>query len=579
MSPLFPAQRANREIPLMFAQYSIRAKITAVVAFLLVALTGMGLLAVKNMRAINASTVDINTNWLPSVRVLGELRAGIITYRNVIREHMLAETLEEKEAAEKTLATVVESNAKIRQSYEPMISSPEERALFTEWSKLWDAYRQGTLEVVALSRKEAGKIPHEAHELNAKTVNKIGLQSDEILKKDIDLNNAGADKAATDAADNYAFAFAMLAAILGVAVIVGIGVGIYLVRDVSSGIASIVTPMQALGHGDLTVQVPHQGERTEIGAMADVLQVFKEALIAKKASDEAAARDAEAKIERGRRVDGITRDFESMIGEIVQTVSSASGQLEASAGSLTATAERSRELTTTVAAASEEASTNVQSVASATEEMASSVNEISRQVQESARIASEAVGQARTTTDRVSELSKAAARIGDVVELINTIAGQTNLLALNATIEAARAGEAGRGFAVVASEVKALAEQTAKATGEIGQQISGIQAATQDSVGAIKEISGTIEKLSEISSTIAAAVEEQGAATQEISRNVQQAAQGTVQVSSNIADVQRGASETGLASSQVLAAAKSLSGDSNRLKLEVGKFLDSVRAA
>ena len=171
-------------------------------------------------------------------------------------------------------------------------------------------------------------------------------------------------------------------------------------------------------------------------------------------------------------------------------------------------------------------------------------------------MASEAVGQARDTTDRVSELSKAATRIGDVVELINTIAGQTNLLALNATIEAARAGEAGRGFAVVASEVKALAEQTAKATGEIGQQISGIQAATQESVGAIKEISGTIERLSEISSTIAAAVEEQGAATQEISRNVQQAAQGTQQVSSNITDVQRGATETGSASSQVLSAAQ-----------------------
>jgi methyl-accepting chemotaxis protein len=176
-------------------------------------------------------------------------------------------------------------------------------------------------------------------------------------------------------------------------------------------------------------------------------------------------------------------------------------------------------------------------------------------------------------------LSKAAARIGDVVELINTIAGQTNLLALNATIEAARAGEAGRGFAVVASEVKALAEQTAKATGEIGQQITGIQSATQDSVNAIKEISGTIERLSEISSTIAAAVEEQGAATQEISRNVQQAAQGTQQVSANITDVQRGASETGSASSQVLSAAKSLSGDSRRLKVEVGKFLNSVRAA
>ena len=574
------APRAQKqEIKNMLANFSIRSKITAVVAFLLIAITGMGLLAVRNMRAINASTVDIATNWLPSVRVLGDLRSGVITYRNVIREHMLAETAEEKEAAEKILVGVNEANGKIRQTYEPMITSPEERALYNEWTQLWDRYKKGTEEVIVLSRKSVGKLAHEAHELNSNTVNKIGLEADAVLKKDIELNNTGADKAARDAADNYSSAFVILAAILGVAVIVGIAVGLYLVRDVSRGIASIVAPMQALGGGDLTAQVPHQGEKTEIGSMADSLQVFKEALIAKKAADEAAAHDAEAKIERGRRVDGITREFESMIGEIVNTVSSASTQLEASAGTLTATAERAQELTVMVAAASEEASTNVQSVASATEEMASSVNEISRQVQDSARMAGDAVHEARKTNDRVSELSKAAARIGDVVELINTIAGQTNLLALNATIEAARAGEAGRGFAVVASEVKALAEQTAKATGEIGQQINGIQAATQDSVNAIKEISGTIEKLSEISSAIAAAVEEQGAATQEISRNVQQAAQGTQQVSSNITDVQRGASETGLASSQVLSAAQSLSGDSNRLKLEVGKFLSSVRAA
>jgi methyl-accepting chemotaxis protein len=313
--------------------------------------------------------------------------------------------------------------------------------------------------------------------------------------------------------------------------------------------------------------------------MADALQVFKDALIAKKAADERAAVDAEAKIERGRRVDGITRQFETVIGEIVETVSKASSQLETSAGMLTSTAERSQQLATTVASASEEASANVQSVATASEQMASSVTEISRRVQESARMAGDAVGQARSTTDRVSELSKAATRIGDVVELINTIAGQTNLLALNATIEAARAGEAGRGFAVVASEVKALAEQTSKATGEIGQQISGIQAATQDSVNAIKEISSTIEKLSEIASAIAASIEEQGAATQEISRNVQQAANGTQQVSANITDVQRGATETGSGSSLVLSAAKALSGDSSRLKLEVSKFLASVRAA
>ena len=572
-------QRANPKISTMFAKLSIRSKVISVVAFLLVTLSGMGLLAVYNLRSINANTVDIATNWLPSIRVLGELRSGVITYRSVVREHMLAISLEHKEAAEKILAGVVESNNKIRKEYEPMITGAEERALYEQWGKTWDAYKKGTEQVLELSRKAAGQLPKEAHDLNTQTVNKIAIEADDILKKDIDLNNTGADKAAKDAAASYSSAFMTLAIILVAAIVAGVLIGFYVVRDVSRGIDSIVKPMQALGRGDLTAEVPHQGEATEMGAMADTLQVFKEALIAKKAADEAAALDAEAKIERGRRVDGITRDFESMIGEIVETVSSASTELEASASTLSATAERAQTLTTAVAAASEEASTNVQSVASATEEMASSVNEISRQVQESARMATEAVGQARATNDRVSELSKAASRIGDVVELINTIAEQTNLLALNATIEAARAGEAGRGFAVVASEVKALAEQTSKATGEIGQQITGIQAATQDSVNAIKEISGTIEKLSEISSTIAAAVEEQGAATQEISRNVQQAAHGTQQVSSNITDVQRGASETGSASSQVLSAAQSLSGDSNRLKLEVGKFLDSVRAA
>jgi methyl-accepting chemotaxis protein len=337
----------------------------------------------------------------------------------------------------------------------------------------------------------------------------------------------------------------------------------------------------AMAGGNLDVVIPGAGRGDEIGDLAKTVVVIRENA-EQKARDEAETKinqDQIAARQRKAEMVKLANDFEGAVGEIVETVSSASTELEASAGTLTSTAERAQELTTMVAAASEEASTNVQSVASATEEMASSINEISRQVQESARMASEAVGQAKATNDRVGELSKAASRIGDVVELINTIAAQTNLLALNATIEAARAGDAGRGFAVVASEVKALAEQTSKATGEIGQQITGIQAATQDSVNAIKEISGTIEKLSEISSTIAAAVEEQGAATQEISRNVQQAAQGTQQVSSNITDVQRGASETGSASTQVLSAAQSLSGDSNRLKLEVGKFLNSVRAA
>ena len=351
------------------------------------------------------------------------------------------------------------------------------------------------------------------------------------------------------------------------------------------GVARPMTRLNgALGKmagGDLDVEIPGAGRGDEIGDLAKTVTVIREN------AEHKAREEAEAKVEqdqvaaqrRKAEMIKLADDFEGAVGKIVETVSSASTELEASAGTLTATAERAQELTTMVAAASEEASTNVQSVASSTEEMASSITEIGRQVQESARMANEAVDQARTTNDRVSELSKAAARIGAVVELINTIAEQTNLLALNATIEAARAGDAGRGFAVVASEVKALAEQTSKATGEIGQQITGIQAATEESVGAIQAISTTIEKLSEISSTIAAAVEEQGAATQEISRNVQQAARGTQQVSANITDVQRGAGETGTASSQVLSSAQSLSSDSGRLKLEVGKFLNSVRAA
>jgi methyl-accepting chemotaxis protein len=351
-------------------------------------------------------------------------------------------------------------------------------------------------------------------------------------------------------------------------------------RAVTKAIMSMVQAMVRLAKGDMDVQVPGVGRRDEIGEMAGAVDVFKTNMIeAERLRAEQTEIEQRQAEQRKADMNRLAGEFEAAVGEIVETVSSASTELEASAGTLTNTAEHAEQLATKVASASEEASTNVQSVASATEELTSSVTEISRQVQSSARMASAAVEQARMTTTKVGELSKAAAKIGDVVELINTIAGQTNLLALNATIEAARAGEAGRGFAVVASEVKALAEQTAKATGEIGQQITSIQAATDDSVKAIGAISGTIEQLAEVSSTIAAAVEEQGAATQEISRNIQQAAQGTQLVSSNVTDVQRGATETGSASAQVLSAAQSLSMESNRLKQEVDRFLVSVRAA
>ena len=409
----------------------------------------------------------------------------------------------------------------------------------------------------------------------------IAAELEGLANQVVDYAKRQVDQANAEAAREMASAERMSLIVAALTMLLLVGTWAFSFFTIGRPMRALSVSMEELAGGNFSVVLPGLGRKDELGQVAAAVEKFK-VVSEQKAREEAEAKRRQDEIAAQQRKSDMIKladQFEGAIGEIVETVSSASTELEASASTLTATAERAQELTTVVASASEEASTNVQSVASATEELSSSVNEISRQVQESARMASEAVGQARATNDRVSELSKAASRIGDVVELINTIAGQTNLLALNATIEAARAGEAGRGFAVVASEVKALAEQTAKATGEISQQISGIQGATNDSVSAIKEISGTIERLSEISSTIAAAVEEQGAATQEISRNVQQAAQGTMQVSSNITDVQRGASETGSASSQVLSAAKMLSGDSNRLKTEVSKFLDTVRAA
>jgi methyl-accepting chemotaxis protein len=368
-----------------------------------------------------------------------------------------------------------------------------------------------------------------------------GISSDELAKATVPATQsflAVRDAALSEAADraNAARDRALTLLVLaGLAVLGLLGVlaaaTVMLRRRVIAPLAALTDIVGHLAAGRHDVTIPAADRLDEVGIMARSLDVLKGALIAKKTADEAAALEANAKIERGQRVDKITNEFEVIISEIVDVVSSASKDLEASAGTLTTTAQQSETLATTVALASGEASTNVQSVAAATEQMASSVEEINRQVQMSARIATEAVERAGITNRHVEELAKAAARISDVIQLIDTIAGQTNLLALDATIEASRAGDAGRGFAVVASEVKALAEQTAKATSEIGLHISSIQGATQESVGAIKDISGIIARMSEVASAIACAIEEQGVATREISRNVQQAAQGT-QISS-----------------------------------------------
>jgi methyl-accepting chemotaxis protein len=342
---------------------------------------------------------------------------------------------------------------------------------------------------------------------------------------------------------------------------------------------AVMKAMEDTTKGNLDLAIPGKGQKDEIGDLAAVLQVFQDSG-REKLRLQAAQKEAElaAANEKKAALRALADGFEAQVGGVVNAVSSAATQMQGSAGAMSATAEETTRQATAVAAAAEEASTNVQTVAAGAEELASSIQEISRQVSESTRIADQAVQDVARTGQTVEALSQAAQKIGDVVKLISDIASQTNLLALNATIEAARAGEAGKGFAVVASEVKNLAAQTAKATDEIGGQISEIQNATGASVEAMKGIGETIAKMNQIASAIAAAVEEQGAATQEIARNVQQAAAGTGEVSSNISGVTQAADEAGKAASELRDAAASLGTQSGQLRQAVDGFLAKVRA-
>lgn len=567
----------------ILANFRILTKILAVILLLSTVAIGITILGVTSLKSISDSTDRIEFIGGQALRaqyLSGNLiamnRAEMLVASDPRPENRKA-AREALESEQKRFQGRIDEMMKIAQR-------PAVKAKLAEVAGIWTTYqREAQLTFKAAeavtnfqSNEQLDQLRKEAaaSSLMAENLRTVLRGFSDMLENET-----------KNASESATLEYEATSRLMVIGAVVGIGLGLlfgFLIGQygIAKPIRTVVELLQRLANGNFNIEVAGTERKDEVGDVARTALVFKENGLAKLQLEQD-QKDTELRNAAQRKADmnRLADAFQLAVGNIVDTVSSSSTELEAAAGTLTKTADTTQQLSIAVASASEEASANVQSVASATEEMTGSVNEISRQVQESSRIASEAVSQAERTDARINELSQAAGRIGDVVKLITAIAEQTNLLALNATIEAARAGDAGRGFAVVASEVKALAAQTAKATDEISTQIAGMQTATEDSVSAIKEIGGTITRISEIATAIASAVEEQGAATAEISRNVQQAAEGTAMVASNITDVNRGAGETGSASAQVLSSAQSLSNESSRLKLEVDKFLTTVRAA
>ncbi len=545
----------------------------SVLLMLMLALAGVGL---AGARTVYLAGEEIAEVWLPSTQRAGTIALALSDYRRTAFAHILTNSEEEKTDYERQLTEIAARfNTAVRE-YEVLIELPEERKLHGVIARAGADYLANSEPVIALSRKHQSEQAREMMMGGLRTAFFDVTASAEKLNR---LNEEHTKSLSETADQTYRTTLIEIVGIAGLALALT-GILLVVVRSaISRPVSEISEAMARLAEGDKAAAIPGVGRGDELGGMAQAVQVFRDNMVR---ADQLAAdqeRQRAARERRAQAIETLTGDFQGSVGGLLQAIAAAAAQMDNTAQTMRATADQTNHQAVTVASATEQASANVQTVATAADELSASITEIGRQVAQSTRIAAAAAEEARQTDGTVKLLAEASGRIGEVVKLITDIASQTNLLALNATIEAARAGDAGKGFAVVANEVKSLANQTAKATDEIGNQIGAVQAATQQAVAAIAQIVGRIDEMTNIAAAIAGAVEEQSAATNEIARNVQEAARGTQSVTTAITGVSQAASETGMAAGEVLDAAKALNGQADGLRTSITGFLDGVRAA
>ncbi|MFY8096046.1 MAG: methyl-accepting chemotaxis protein [Niveispirillum sp.] len=560
----------------MFNNMTVGTRISIPFGIILAITISISLLSLTRMGAMEAAGSNIAQVSLLSVKEVGDLYSSALRARMNQYQHILSFTDDDMRMVEGRMAGALEDLETAKKIYEPLISSPQEQKVYEKLLVDWNAYMDMWPAVLALSKQNQTE---QAAALMRTQMTPQFLKIQNDVKELVEINEADAKASAEDLTKSATMSTYIMVAAMILALVVSAG-SIRSVRSrVVKPVRGMTDTMNRLARRELTVAVEGGNRRDEIGDMARAVQVFKDGLIEADRLAEAQRREQAAKEARTARVNDLIKAFDEQSSAVLRTVSSAATELDATAQSMSAIAEETNRQASAAAAAAEQTTANVQTVAAAAEEMAASVTEINTQVNRSKIISDRAFTEVRQTDNTVAGLAEAAGKIGAVVQLIQDIAGQTNLLALNATIEAARAGEAGKGFAVVASEVKALANQTAKATEEIAAQVAAVQTATDSSVTAIRAIGTTIQSVSEIGASIAAAMEEQGASTSEISRNVSQAAMGTQEVSGNLGQVTEAAAQTGASATQVLGAARELSQQAEHLRARVEQFLADIRAA